>query len=200
MNKKLGPWQQLSCRQVYENPWLRLEHHEVKTPANTDGIYGKICFKSIAVGVVPIDDEGYTYLVRQYRYPLEEYSWEIPEGGCPLNTEPVDTARRELQEETGLLARHWFKLQDLHTSNSVTDERAVVFIAAGLSQGRQALEATEDIVVERVLLADAVAMALDGRISDGISVAALLKVHIMLSRFNGNLADYMASMPVIITP
>jgi len=195
MSKKLGPWQQLSCWQVYENPWLRLEHHEVKTPANTDGIYGKICFKNIAVGVVPIDDEGYTYLVRQYRYPLEEFSWEIPEGGCPLTSAPIAAARRELLEETGLSAARWFKLQDLHTSNSVTDECAVVFIAAGLSQGQQALEVTEDILVERVLLTDAVAMALDGRITDGISVAALLKIYVLLGRFNGELAAYLASMP-----
>ncbi len=197
MSKNLGPWQQLSCRHVYENPWLRLEHHEVKTPANTDGIYGKICFKNIAVGIVPIDDEGYTYLVRQYRYPLEEYSWEIPEGGCPLTSEPLETARRELLEETGLSARQWFKLQNLHTSNSVTDERAEVFIATGLSQGSQALEVTEDILVERVSLAEAVAMALDGRITDSISVAALLKIQVISMQFSGNMAGMLASLPLL---
>ncbi|WP_373078853.1 NUDIX domain-containing protein [Zhongshania sp.] len=197
MSKNLGPWQQLSCRHVYENPWLRLEHHEVKTPANTDGIYGKICFKNIAVGIVPIDDEGYTYLVRQYRYPLEEYSWEIPEGGCPLTSEPLETARRELLEETGLSARQWFKLQNLHTSNSVTDERAEVFIATGLSQGSQALEVTEDILVERVSLAEAVAMALDGRITDSISVAALLKIQVISMQFSGNMAGVLASLPLL---
>jgi 8-oxo-dGTP pyrophosphatase MutT (NUDIX family) len=197
MTKLMGPWRQLSCTQIYENPWLRLEHHQVKTPANTDGIYGKICFKNIAVGVVPIDDEGYTYLVKQYRYPLEEDSWEIPEGGSPINSSPLDSARRELLEETGLSARQWFKLQDLHTSNSVTDERAEVFIAGGLSQGQQDLEATEDILVSRVLLLDAVAMALDGRITDGISVAALLKTHILLNQYNGDLITFFASMPEV---
>ena len=195
MSKVLGPWRQLSCTQIYENPWLRLEHHQVKTPANTDGIYGKICFKNIAVGVVPIDDQGYTYLVKQYRYPLEEYSWEIPEGGCPLGSAPIDSARRELLEETGLSAQQWFKLQELHTSNSVTDERAEVFIAAGLRQGAQELEATEDILVKRFSLGEAVAMALDGRITDSISVAALLKIHILLSQCDGEFSALLASMP-----
>ncbi len=197
MSKVLGSWQQLSCHQVYENPWLRLEHHEVKTPANTDGIYGKICFKNIAVGIVAIDDEGYTYLVKQYRYPLAQDSWEIPEGGCPLASNPLDAARRELLEETGLSAGQWFALQNLHTSNSVTDECAEVFIATGLSQGEQYLEETEDIQVARLPLTEAVAMALDGRITDAISVAALLKTHILLSQFNGVTKDFFASMPAV---
>jgi 8-oxo-dGTP pyrophosphatase MutT (NUDIX family) len=182
---------------VYENPWLRLEHHEVKTPANTDGIYGKICFKNIAVGIVAIDDEGYTYLVKQYRYPLAKDSWEIPEGGCPLASNPLDAARRELLEETGLSAGQWFALQNLHTSNSVTDECAEVFIATGLSQGEQYLEETEDIQVARLPLTEAVAMALDGRITDAISVAALLKTHILLSQFNGVTKDFLASIPAV---
>ena len=200
MSKQLGPWQQLSRKQVYENSWLRVEHHEVKTPANTDGIYGKICFKTIAVGIVPIDAEGYTYLVRQYRYPLEEYSWEIPEGGCLLGSVPLATAQRELLEETGLSATSWFRLLSLHTSNSVTNERAEVFVAAGLHQGEQKLEATEDIVVQRVLLSQAIAMAMDGRITDGISVAALFKIQLLLNQFNGEVDDCLASMQAVAIP
>ncbi|MBW2942573.1 NUDIX domain-containing protein [Zhongshania aquimaris] len=195
MTKKLGPWQQVSRQVVYENPWLRLEHHEVKTPAGTDGIYGKICFQSVAVGVIPIDDEGNTFLVKQYRYTLEEDSWEIPEGGCPLGSSPLLTASRELAEETGLSAKRWAKLMDLHTSNSVTDERAEVFLAMELVQGDADLEASEhDIEVCRLPLGEAIAMALDGRITDAISVSALLKLQILLHSAAGDLRQVFTSL------
>ncbi|MFT7402968.1 NUDIX domain-containing protein [Zhongshania sp.] len=199
MSKKLGPWLQLSSQTLYENPWLRLEHHEVKTPAGTDGIYGKICFQSIAVGIIPLDEQGCTYLVKQYRYPLEEDSWEIPEGGCPLGSSPLATASRELLEETGLSAKSWAKLMDLHTSNSVTDERAEVFLAMSLSQGEADLEPTEqDIEVLRLPLAGAITMAMDGRITDAISVSALLKLHILLLGCEGDAQRVLTSLPAAI--
>jgi 8-oxo-dGTP pyrophosphatase MutT (NUDIX family) len=186
MSKVLGPWRQLSCRTVYQNPWLRLEHHEVTTPAGTEGIYGKVCFQTVAVGVIPIDTEAYTYLVKQYRYPLEEDSWEIPEGGSPLQSSTLETARRELAEETGLRAEHWASLMKLTTSNSVTDERAEVFVASGLRQGEDELEASEgDLAVMRLPLAEAFAMAMDGRITDGISVAALMKLQVLVLHGGG---------------
>lgn len=197
MSKMLGPWQQLSCQTIYQNPWLKLEHHEVKTPGGDNGIYGKVCFQSIAIGVVPIGNEGYTYLVKQYRYPLEQDSWEIPEGGCPLGELPLETAKRELLEETGLSANRWVKLMDLHTSNSVTDEHAEVFLAMGLKQGEASLESSEqDLEVLRLPLDDAVAMAMDGRITDGISVAALLKLQVLTLRCAGGLQDVFASLSV----
>ncbi|MBQ0758502.1 MAG: NUDIX hydrolase [Zhongshania sp.] len=195
MIKRLGPWQQLSNKTVYQNPWLRLEHHEVKTPAGTDGIYGKICFQSIAVGIIPLDDEGCTYLVKQYRYTLEEDSWEIPEGGCPLGSSPLATASRELAEETGLSAKRWAKLMDLHTSNSVTDECGEVFLAMNLIQGEIDLEPTEDIVVCRLPLQEAIAMAMDGRITDAISVAALVKLQVLMLGFGGDFQRVFTSLP-----
>ena len=195
MSKMFGPWRQLSVQKVYENPWLRLEHHEVKTPAGTDGIYGKICFQNIAVGIIPIDEEGYTYLVKQYRYTLEAESWEIPEGGCPLGSSPLATAQRELLEETGLRAAQWVKLMDLHTSNSVSDERGEVFLAKNLLQGEADLEATEDIVVRRLPLEEAIEMAMDGRITDAISVAALFKVKILLLSLNGDVQQMFFALP-----
>lgn len=194
MSKVLGPWQQLSCQTVYENPWLRVEHHEVKTPAGTDGIYGKVCFQSIAVGIVPVDEKGFTYLVKQYRYPLEADSWEIPEGGCPLGSSPLQAAVRELAEETGLTAGCWAKLMDLHTSNSVTDEGGEVFLAMDLRQGEADLEPTEDIVVRRLPVAEAISMAMDGRITDAISVAALLKLQVLRLGFGGDLQQVFAAL------
>lgn len=174
--KKAGGWRRQAVTEIYDNPWIRVTHEQVITPAGTDGIYGVVHFKNLAVGIVPIDARGHTWLVRQSRYPLDQYTWEIPEGGAPLTEDPLAAARRELAEETGLVAAHWEELLHLHTSNSVTDERAVVYVARQLTQGPSAPEDTEDIEVRRLPLTEAIAMALSGEITDALSVAALLKL------------------------
>ncbi len=176
MNDKVGGWKTLNSRCVYENPWIRVSHDEVITPKGTPGIYGVVHFKNTAVGIVPIDEQGNTWLVRQSRYTLDQYTWEIPEGGCPSGESPLDAARRELEEEVGLLADDWQPLLELHLSNSVSDEFCVVFVARQLRAGQQQLEATEDIVVRQLPLADAIAMVRRGEITDAISVAALLRL------------------------
>lgn len=179
--QKAGGWMRRSRDTVYDNPWIKVTHETVTTPSSTEGIYGVVHFKNLAVGVVPIDTEGYTWLVRQSRYTLDSYTWEIPEGGAPLGEDPLLAGQRELREETGLRAGRWRELMWLHTSNSVTDERAVIFIAEELSQGEQALEDTEDIQVRRLPLSEAVQMVLEGDITDALSVAALLRVQQLFS-------------------
>jgi len=141
-----NPWQTLSVEQVYDNPWIEVTHRKVRTPAQTDGIYGKVHFKNIAIGIVPRDADYNTWLVGQYRYTLDQYTWEIPEGGCPLGTSPLATAKRELQEETGLQAKKWTKLLELHTSNSVTDETGVAYVAQKLTFGEAALALAKQAV------------------------------------------------------
>lgn len=174
--KKVGGWQTKTSTVVYENPWLKISHDEVITPKNTDGIYGVVHFKNTAIGVVPLDDAGNTWLVKQSRYTLNQYTWEIPEGGCPQGESPLAAAQRELEEEVGLVANNWQQLMTMHLSNSVTDEFCVVFVARDLSAGQQQLEATEDIEVKKLPLNEAIAMVKRGDITDGISVAALLRV------------------------
>lgn len=174
--KRVGGWLRLSSNTVYENPWIKVSHEQVKTPSGTDGIYGVVHFKGTAVGVVPIDEQGNTWLVRQSRYTLNEFTWEIPEGGAGENEATLDCAKRELLEEAGLYAETWTELMRLHTSNSVTDEAGVVYVAEGLSQGRQKLDSSEDIELRKLPLQDAVNMALTGEITDAISVAALLRL------------------------
>ena len=176
MIAKIGPWQRLSSECRYENPWIQVFHEDVITPGDTRGIYGRVHFKGTAIGIVPIDEQGHTWLVGQYRYTLDEYSWEIPMGGCPSGEEPLKTAQRELAEETGLRAKKWQQIQKLHTSNSITDECGLVFLAEELQAGDMALEASEDISVKKLPLEEAVAWAMDGRITDVISVAALFNV------------------------
>lgn len=175
-SNKIGGWRTKSSAVVYENPWIKLTHEEVVTPKNTDGIYGVIHFKNTAVGVVPIDDEGNTWLVKQSRYTLNQYTWEIPEGGCPAGEEPLAAAQRELEEEVGLQALQWDFLLAMHLSNSVTDEVARVYVARNLQSGQQNLEASEDIEIKKLPLEEAVAMVMRGEITDAISVAALLRV------------------------
>ncbi|MBE8716153.1 NUDIX domain-containing protein [Cellvibrio polysaccharolyticus] len=175
MTNEIKGWRTRSSNTVYDNPWIRLTHNEVITPAGTDGIYGVVHFKNTAIGVLPLDQDNYTWLVKQSRYSLGVSTWEIPEGGCPTGEEPLAAARRELEEETGWQARQWQELLTLHLSNSVTDEKAIVFIARDLYAGEQALEPTEDIEVKRLPFSEALAMVLSGEITDAISVAAILR-------------------------
>lgn len=181
--KKIGGWKTKTSTTVYENPWIKISHDEVITPKNTDGIYGVVHFKNTAIGVVPLDDEGNTWLVKQSRYTLNQYTWEIPEGGCPQGESLLAAAQRELEEEVGLLANDWQQLMTMHLSNSVTDEFCVVFVARGLSAGQQQLEVTEDIEVKKLPLTEAIAMVKSGEITDGITVAALLRVALDLAQF-----------------
>jgi 8-oxo-dGTP pyrophosphatase MutT (NUDIX family) len=172
-----NPWKTLSTRDVYENNWIKLEEHQVINPAGGNGIYGKVHFKNKAIGIVPLDQDGNTWLVGQHRYTLNAYSWEIPEGGCPLGTLPLDSAKRELKEETGMMAARWEQIMTFHTSNSVTDEEGFIFLAEELSFGANELEETEaDLVVKKVPFKVAIDMVMRGEITDSISVAGILKV------------------------
>src|SRR5690349_19948398 len=128
-------WDIVGSEIAYEITWIRVEHRDVVTPTGNPGIYGVVQFKNKAIGIVPIDEEGFVYLVGQYRYPLGEYSWEMPEGGGPLDEDPLEAAKRELQEETGLTAQRWHRIGRIHTSTSVTDEEGFIFLAQGLQQG-----------------------------------------------------------------
>lgn len=176
MNAVENPWTTHSSTVVYENPWLTIRHEDVTTPGQTPGIYGVVSFKNKAVGVIPIDAEGNTYLVGQYRYPLNEYSWEIPEGGSPIGTDPLESAKRELKEETGLEARRWTKIARIHTSNSATDEEGFIYMAEDLEQGEHAPEETEELQVRKLPLSEAVQMVMRSEITDSISMAGLLLV------------------------
>lgn len=178
----IGPWRRLRTQEVYDNPWIRVTHEQVVTPAGTDGIYGVVHFKSRALGIIPLDADGCTWLVRQFRYTLNCDLWEIPMGGGALHDDPLQAAQRELAEETGLRAAQWREIMRLHVSKSVTDEEGIVYVARDLSPGPSRLEHTEaDLEVLRLPFAEAVQWVMDGRITDVISCAALLKVHALLA-------------------
>lgn len=173
-----NPWVTHETTVPYENEWIRLEHSTVTTPRGSPGIFGVVRFKNRAVGIVPIDDDDHTWLVGQYRYTLDLYSWEIPAGGCPEGETLETTAKRELQEETGLIAAEFTPLLDgIHLTNSVTDETAWAFVARNLTLGRAAPDDTEDLRVRRLPVDDAIGMVLEGTITDAFSVMALLRLH-----------------------
>ncbi len=176
----INPWKILSDRNVYENPWIKLTEYSVLNPSGNRGIYGKVHFKNKAIGVLPLDSQMNTYLVGQYRFPTDQYSWEIPEGGCPEDMAPLEAAQKELEEETGLKALSWELLMEMHLSNSVTDEHATIFLAWDLEMGDAAPEETEELAVKRLPFEEAYRMVEDGEIVDAISIAAIQKVKIMI--------------------
>ena len=172
-----NPWTTLSHQKMYENPWIVVEEHQVINPSGGNGIYGKVHFKNKALGIIALDEQMNTWLVGQYRYTLNEYSWEIPEGGGPVEGVPLESAKRELKEETGIVAKKWQQVMRFHTSNSVTDEEAFLFLAEDLTFGENQLEETEaDLVVKKLPFKEALQMVMNGEITDSLSVAGILKV------------------------
>jgi 8-oxo-dGTP pyrophosphatase MutT (NUDIX family) len=169
-----NPWTTVSSRSVYDNPWIRVREDQVVRPDGLPGIYGVVEFKNRAVGVLPVDADGRIWLVGQYRYPLQAYSWEIPEGGCTQSETPEATAYRELREETGLIAGRLELVANAHLSNSVSDELAYLFRASELTQGPDDPEGSERIMVRRFDWDEAWGMLRRGEITDSMSVIALL--------------------------
>ncbi len=174
-----SPWRTLRSETRYENPWIRVDHFDVVNPNGGAGIYGVVHFKNRAIGIVALDEHDHTYLVGQWRYALEAYSWEIPEGGGPLHENPLEAAKRELEEETGFRAREWRQVLRMHLSNSVTDEECLVFLATGLEAGTAHPEDTEDLALKRVPFTEALRMVQSGEITDAVAVAGILQVALL---------------------
>jgi 8-oxo-dGTP pyrophosphatase MutT (NUDIX family) len=165
-----------SRRVAYDNPWITVWHDEVDRPDGSPGIYGVVHFANLAAGVVALDDQDRTVLVGQHRYTLDTYSWEIPEGGVPDGETALDGARRELREETGVEAGTWRELVRVDLSNSISDEQAVLFLATDLTHGEASPDPTEALGLRWVPFDEALAMTLDGRITDAMSVIAIQRV------------------------
>ncbi len=169
-----SPWKTLSRKLIYENPWIQLHEDSVINPSGNPGVYGRVCMKNKAVGIIPIDTEGNTWLVGQYRYTLNAYSWEIPMGGGPIEEAPLRAAKRELIEETGISAGKWDLLTKIHTSNSVTNEEGFIYVAKNLTMGKAKPEETESLRLKKVPLQQAIQMVRKGKITDAISMVGLL--------------------------
>jgi 8-oxo-dGTP pyrophosphatase MutT (NUDIX family) len=171
-----GRFVRRSRRVAYENAWITVWHDEVDRPDRSPGIYGVVHFANLAAGVVALDADDRIVLVGQHRYTLDAYSWEIPEGGVPTGESALEGARRELREETGVEAGTWQELARVDLSNSISDERAVLFLATDLTHGDAEPEPTEALDLRWVPFDEALAMSIDGRITDVMSVAAIQRV------------------------
>ena len=177
-----NPWRTTATRDVYENPWIRVREDDVVRADGSNGIYGVVSMRNLALGVAPLLEDGTTILVGQHRYTLDRWSWEVPTGGGDKRLGVEDEVARELAEETGVRARRLVFLGELHTSNSVTDEQGLLYLARDCAEGEPvADDPTERLARWRLPFADAVAMALDGRITDAMSVATLVRAGHMLA-------------------
>jgi 8-oxo-dGTP pyrophosphatase MutT (NUDIX family) len=178
--EKLGPWTRRSCSERYDNAWIRVEHHDVLTPAGSPGVYGVVHFKNLAIGIIPLAEDQDTWIVGQYRYPHRAYSWEIPEGGGHVGTEPLLAAQRELAEEVGLTATRWDLILEMDLSNSVTDERCLIYLARGLSPCTAHPDETEELAIRRLPFAELHRGVINGEYRDSLTIAGVLKLKYLL--------------------
>jgi len=174
--EELNPWKKLSSKKIYKNPWFSLREDQVISPGGEKSIYG-VVETSPAIAIVPLTKNLETYLVGQYRYPLNVYSWEIPEGGAESDESNLEAAKRELKEETGLHADKWTYLNSLYTSNSITNEIGYIYLAEDLISGESEPEHTEDLTVKVVPFLEAYQMVLDYEIKDSLAIIGIMRVY-----------------------
>lgn len=180
MHDEKNPWLVKTTQVKYDNPWIRVDEHQVVNPAGNPGIYGVVHFKNIAVAVIPLDENNNTWIVGQYRFPHHRYEWEIPEGGCPEGSTPLETAKRELLEECGLLAENFEMILEMQLSNSGTDEVSYTFVARGITITESEPEETEVLQIKKIPFEELYQMVLRNEIRDALTVASVLKLKTML--------------------
>ena len=182
IDEKSNPWTIIESTSVYNNSWIGLTEFKVRNPNNGIGIYGKVHFKNIAIGILVLDKKYNTWIVGQYRFPIDKYSWEITEGGGELDVDPIESAKRELKEETGIIAQNWTPLLEMDLSNSVSDERSITFVARDLIFEESEPEETEQLQVKKLPFDDVYNMVMNGEIRDSITVASILKAKILIDK------------------
>ena len=182
MDENKNPWETTSSKVEYDNAWIKVTEHKTINSAGNDGIYGTVHYKNIAVGIIPLDRDYNTWLVGQYRFPLNQYSWEICEGGSPIDSSPLDSAKRELLEELGIKATDWNELLRLHLSNSVSDELGILYIAKNLTFHTPEPEDGEVLQIKKLPFLEVFNMVMNGEITDSLSVSGILKIKLLMDQ------------------
>ncbi len=175
-----NPWTTLKSEKIYDSPWIGLTKHDILNPNGNPGTYSVVHFKNLAIGILPLDEDMNTWIVGQYRYPIDQYSWEIPEGGGKRDVPPLDSAKRELLEETGITANKWTKIQEMYLSNSASDEFCILYVAQDLSFGEAQPEDDEQLEVRKIHFNELYRMVCDGEITDSLTVSIVLKAKLMM--------------------
>ncbi len=180
IDENKNPWILLSKKEVYESPWISVSHHHILNPKGFPGTYSVVHFKNLAIGVLPLDENFNTWIVGQFRYPFNLFTWEIPEGGGSLDIDPLESAKRELEEECGIIANKFTFIQHMQLSNSATDEVAYLYIAQGLSFTNTQHGDDEELHVKKIPFNELYEMVLNGKVTDSLTVAAVLKTKLMM--------------------
>jgi len=178
--QQMNPWSTLKSEKIYDSAWISVTKHDVLNPNGNPGTYSVVHFKNLAIGILPLDENFNTWIVGQYRYPINQYSWEIPEGGGELDVAPLDSAKRELLEETGIRANTWTKIQEMHLSNSASDEFCILYIAQDLRFGESEPEDNEKLEVRKLHFNDLYKMVESGEVTDSLTVAIVLKTKLLM--------------------
>ena len=180
-NLEANPWEIKNTQKVYANNWIEVSHHEVINPAGQDGIYGVVDFKNLAIGIIPLDENNHTWIVGQYRFPVEKYSWEMPEGGGQIGVDPLHSAQRELLEECGIIAKDWELILEMDLSNSATTEHAILYVARELSFTQAQPEETEELQLRKIPFEELFQMVMRGEVCDAMTIAAVLKLKLLIA-------------------
>jgi 8-oxo-dGTP pyrophosphatase MutT (NUDIX family) len=176
-----NPWKIISSKEYYDNPWVKMIEHQVINPVDKPGIYSVVHFKNYAICILPLDEDYNTWIVGQFRLPISEYSWEIPEGGGPLNIDPLESAKRELKEECGIEASEWKEIATCYLSNSGTDEKAFIYIAKQLSYHSSKPEETEVLQVQKIPFNTLYGMVMNNKIMDAPTIITVLKAKLLMA-------------------
>lgn len=178
----LNPWTLVQDETVFDCPYFMTRSDWVRDGGGRPRRYFNVRMKNFGIAVVPIDGMGRIVLVGQQRYLLNRFTWEVVRGGGPLDRPALESAQKELSEETGCRADHWLQLFEASASPGVTDELSVGFVAWGLHQGEPHPDGGEELLQRRIPFAEAISMALSGAIADLASSALLLGVQVKLDR------------------
>lgn len=182
LGKRDNPWKTLNSKIVHDTPWVKISHHEVINPGGKPGEYSITHFKNTAIGIIALDNDYNTWIVGQFRYPINLYSWEIPEGGGKLTIPPLDSAKRELLEETGIKAEKWTKILEIHLSNSATDEFGVIYVAQNLTFHEPEPEEDEDLEIVKIPFTELFELVMNGKITDSLTIAGVMKAKLLMDR------------------